>query len=204
MCPKGDDPVTVSQTYRSIKITTSAATGSLSGTVSINFLGYTTSFDADPSVTDGTACATAINNLDNVLSATCIQGATASGGAPYTIVFTAWPTFPMEDNIHSHTGNPDLTDFSCDISSMSGDTPACAITDMNTGTDDIIGNDVKSKPFRFELFRFSQNTSSVRGEGVANLALEHAFAMLVILVMRVRKQQVLSPQVTQLQAGSWM
>jgi hypothetical protein len=157
MCPKGDDPVTTGQTYRSIKITTSAATGALSGTVSINFLGYTTSFDADPSAADSNACTTAITNLDNVLSASCTKGAEANGGAPYTVVFTAWPTFPAEDNIHSHTGNPGLTDFSCDISAVSGDTPACVITDENTGTDDIIGEHFKDHTkikFRFVTIHF--------------------------------------------------
>jgi hypothetical protein len=46
--------------------------------------------------------------------------------------------------------------------------------------------------------------NSAREEVVANLALVHAYAMRVIQAMLAQKQQVLSPQVIQLQVGLWM
>eukprot|EP00937_MAST-01D_sp_MAST-1D-sp2_P003849 g3849.t1 len=129
MCPKGDDPLTTGQVNRAITITTSVASGSLTGTVKVTFNGLSTSFNADPSVTDAAACKAAFEALDNVKTVTCTKGSTANGGAPYTVSFTEWPVTPSENNLHSHDGNPPLQAFTCDISSMTGTTPACVVTD---------------------------------------------------------------------------
>jgi hypothetical protein len=105
--------------------------------VRVTFNGYTTSFDAAPGTTGSSECTTAFTALKNVLVASCTKGTTASGGAPYTITFTSWPEYPLENNLHSHSGNPALSSFTCDISSVTGTAPACAITSGNTATDDI-------------------------------------------------------------------
>ena len=143
MCPKGDDPETISQLNRKITVTTAATAGTLSGTVRVTFLGRTTSFNANPTSTTGTECATAFTALDNVQTATCTQDATANGGATYTVTFTAWPEYPEEDNWHYHTGNPPLTSFTCDSTYMASNdnsaTITCAITDANSATDSITG-----------------------------------------------------------------
>jgi hypothetical protein len=51
-----------------------------------------------------------------------------------SITFNSWPVFPMENNIWSHTGNPDLAAFTCDIWNLAttGGAPIrCDITDVN-------------------------------------------------------------------------
>lgn len=44
MCPKADDPVTTGQNYRRVMVNVGSQGTSLTGTVSITFNGYTTSF----------------------------------------------------------------------------------------------------------------------------------------------------------------
>jgi hypothetical protein len=137
MCPKGDDPETIGQTTRKIIVTTSVTAGTLTGTVKVSFAGYTASFDANPANTDSATCTTAFTALENVQTATCTKGATANGGAPYTISFDKFPDYPVQDNVHNHNGNPELTQFTCDMSSMTGTGKACAITDGNQAADSI-------------------------------------------------------------------
>merc|ERR1712167_477775 len=65
MCAKADDPLTINQNYRALRIGVSSADGSsLQGTVIFQFLGYTTSHSA--SHVSAVTCEGAWEALENV------------------------------------------------------------------------------------------------------------------------------------------
>ncbi|KAJ1448143.1 hypothetical protein M885DRAFT_450568, partial [Pelagophyceae sp. CCMP2097] len=131
MCAKADDPLTVNQGHRAIRVSLAAQDASaLSGTVRFTFLGYTTSHDA-ARITSG-ECAAAWEALANVEAVLCDSSAGAFGGAEYNISFIKWPLAPAENNFFSHTGNPPIGSWTCDVTSVSTETGAaveCNITD---------------------------------------------------------------------------
>ena len=131
MCAKADDPLTINQNFRALNIGVAAADGSgLQGLVIFHFLGYTTSHSA--SRVSGIVCEEAWEALDNVDDVDCLSEPFA-GGAIYNVTFKQWPIEPMENNFFSHTGNPGLTNFTCDVSgasSTSGAPVECNITNL--------------------------------------------------------------------------
>ena len=131
MCAKSDDPLTINQNFRALNIGVAAADGSgLQGLVVFHFLGYTTSHSA--SRVSGITCEEAWEALDNVDDVDCLSEPFA-GGAIYNVTFKQWPIEPMENNFFSHTGNPGLTNFTCDVSgasSTSGAPVECNITNL--------------------------------------------------------------------------
>jgi hypothetical protein len=55
----------------------------------------------------------------------------ATNGATYDITFTGWPEEPYENNVHVNDGNPPLSDFDCDASTISGVANAyCELKDV--------------------------------------------------------------------------
>ena len=80
MCPKADDPVSVNQEYRSIEISIGSTSNDMSGTVSITFNGYTTSFAADADIMTPNLCKEAFEKLDNVQEVICNATASTNGG----------------------------------------------------------------------------------------------------------------------------
>jgi len=75
--------------------------------------------------------------LANVGAVTCTKaGQDASLGANYTVTFSDFPITPHENNVFSHTGNPPLSAFGCDISELASVTgvtdPFCKIYDKVT------------------------------------------------------------------------
>ncbi|GMH52097.1 hypothetical protein TrRE_jg12444, partial [Triparma retinervis] len=122
ICPKGDDPMTSGQNYREITLETGATSGLLGGYFKFNFQGETVRFSANSSNWTSTQCDSDIESLPNVASVTCVRAAAnpARLSANYTIKFIAWPAIPHENNIYSHSGNPNLMDFSCDVSEVAG------------------------------------------------------------------------------------
>ena len=66
----------------------------------------------------------------------------------YDLSFLSWPSHPMENNFFSHTGNPKLTDFTCDISDVvvnGGSNNECILTD-------IVNSDVTGVCVRVVIF----------------------------------------------------
>lgn len=48
-----------------------------------------------------------------------------------TLTFTTFPIVPAENNIFFHTGNPDISAFTCDVSAVTPtDLVDCEITDV--------------------------------------------------------------------------
>ena len=66
MCPKGDDPATAGQVSRAITVTTSAASGTLGGTIAITFDGFTMSVDANAANVPAGTFETAFAAMDNI------------------------------------------------------------------------------------------------------------------------------------------
>ena len=129
MCPKGDDPVTVNQAYRQIRLEVVDAGGTFTGYLGINFqdstsfihLGYPSSsncesvMEADPKFAD----------------VTCEYSQVSTTTRRFDIAFVAWPTLPKENNLYFHNGNPASTDFLCDVS-RTDSTVECTFSDLVT------------------------------------------------------------------------
>ncbi|KAJ8604707.1 hypothetical protein CTAYLR_006542 [Chrysophaeum taylorii] len=115
-----------------------ADASNVSGTVNLAFLGYTTTFKAQPQ--SAAACEAAWEALDNVDDVEC--NATFDGYQPrklcrttaiYNVTFLKWPLQPKENNFFSHTGNPEISNFTCDVSKARSGTGAavhCNMTDL--------------------------------------------------------------------------
>jgi len=116
MCPKGDDPMTINQNNKKIKLVLYAddngATG-LSGSIIVGFQGQEVAFAADATAAQ---CESTWESLDNVDDVTCTRALTGGGAytAEYEVEFVAFPLFPSENNLHKHNGNPPIASFSCD------------------------------------------------------------------------------------------
>jgi hypothetical protein len=138
LCPKGDDPETTSQAYRSIRITTAnSASAAMSGTFQVFFLGYSLTFNADGSAESSASCVLFMKQLNNVQTVTCTQSSLSGStkGCIYTIVFTDWGDSPMQNNLFTHDGDPPLSDFTCSttLATASSGTISCTIADVAGG-----------------------------------------------------------------------
>ena len=133
MCPKGDDPVTVAQNNRQIEVSITnwgnSAT-SLSGVARFTFELYT--MELDMGNLNDASCTNAWNSLPNVKEASCnVTTYNTDMTRKMNVTFLDWPTFPKENNIYSHTGNPPLDHFWCDVSGMNNYADLhCNITDV--------------------------------------------------------------------------
>lgn len=133
MCPKTDDPVSINQSPRAVELTIESHNGgALSGDVVVFFNGYYAAFGADASSMSARKCEKAWESLENVEDVTCKMSTTAAG-AKYNVSFESWPVVPRENNLFSHTGNPPIESFTCDISAVSvagGGAMTCNMTDV--------------------------------------------------------------------------
>lgn len=106
MCPKGDDPLTTSVDFRTIQITQTSSTGSLSGELKFSFNGESFSFPAI-GWTDS-LCKAAFEELRNVDSVKCkilqhVNGRT--NNFDITVNFLSFPAPPYENNVFVNDGN---------------------------------------------------------------------------------------------------
>jgi hypothetical protein len=127
MCPKGDDPLTTGQQYRTIRIVTNMTDDSymsgaiLTGHYTLTFDGEQMQFSANASKTSAAVMERAFESLPNVLDAFVTRGPVSwLGGAAYTVQLRKFPELPHQNNIHSHSGNPPLSSFTCDVSRALG------------------------------------------------------------------------------------
>jgi hypothetical protein len=132
MCPKGDDPFTISSDYRSITIVTSATSGTLAGSFKFSFGDSYIYFPADATFWDSDDCTEALQAMSNIDVAECTRGApTARKGATYNIRLLEFPMFPVDNNIFFNDGNPPLNYFKCETYKVtSGTSPTCTISDV--------------------------------------------------------------------------
>jgi EGF-like domain len=133
MCPKGDDPLTESVDFRTIQISTSTTSGSLTGELKFIFNGQSFSF---PAAWTKSACEQAFEELTNIETVTCqvVQSALNPGyenNLDITVNFVKFPNNPYENNIIYNNGNPDLSSFGCDSTAAVGSGKQCVITDIS-------------------------------------------------------------------------
>jgi hypothetical protein len=138
LCPKGDDPETTGQAYRTITITTAnSGAAAMSGTFQVFFNGYSMTFNADGGQESGASCVAFVKQLNNVKTATCTQSTpdTTTKGCVYTIAFTDWGEDPMQNNLFHHDGDPPLSSFQCStrLATTSSGTITCAVADVAGG-----------------------------------------------------------------------
>lgn len=114
MCPKGDDPLTINQNYRALRINVIAGGYvPLAGKLGLTFLGATTFLELEylssQTCTDTLAFSGRFANLLCTVTA-------LNGNFEYRldVTFYSWPTYPKESNLYSNDGNPSRLDFYCD------------------------------------------------------------------------------------------
>ena len=127
MCPKGDDPMTINQNYRTIRLTVTKTSGSFSGSLGFEFQGTTSYLP----LTSPTAqnCAAALEASPQIGSVGCTVTYPSALTLQFTITFYSWPTNAKSNNLHYHDGNPLLREFLCDISRATSDI-SCAWGDV--------------------------------------------------------------------------
>lgn len=113
MCPKGDDPMTMDQSYRQIQMTVTRSTGgALHGTIGMIFQGKISYISlTNPSDTD---CMTGLTNSRSYGLVGCTYTNSSSHKYVFNIIFYSWPSYPTENNLYFHDGNPPIASFSCD------------------------------------------------------------------------------------------
>lgn len=139
MCPKGDDPKTLRQNKRAIKLTLDNSDGSeaLDGTYTIRFNGHETSdLSADGDTTTASVMKGALEALDPILSVYVDQSTpdATDKGSTYTIVLTFAPH--GQNNFHTFDGSVAIGAFTCNIANVSSTisgTPSCQFTDVDLG-----------------------------------------------------------------------
>jgi hypothetical protein len=140
MCPKGDDPLTINQNYRSILMRVQS-TGSydLEGRLGLTFMGKTISLTmSDTNTAQCTQEMAFQGHFGHVLCSVVQQDRLTFD---FTMTFYSWPTYPKTNNLYSHDGNPSKYDFYCDVSYVSGFT-TCQFTDLEASN--IQGKQVNS------------------------------------------------------------
>ena len=128
MCPKGDDPLTINQNFRSILMRVQS-TGSydLEGQMGLSFMGETVMLTLSNTYSSQCTEELAFHGNFGHLSCTVVQLDRLT--FEFTLVFYSWPTYPKTNNLFSHDGNPSKFDFYCDMTHVSGFT-TCAFTDI--------------------------------------------------------------------------
>ena len=132
MCPKGNNPRTINQFHRSINLWTGAAgSGRLTGNFVLDVAGHSVIFNADADNVPENCADSFTDLLSNVVESNCTRSGVdpSSGGAMYSITFLRFQPYPLQNNIHYHSGAPDLSQISCSTSGVtSANLPSCNIT----------------------------------------------------------------------------
>lgn len=135
LCAKGDDPITPSNGYRTIKII-SDVQQSAGGLLRFTFNGQSFFFPPDANKWRDAECKTSFESLPNVESVNCTSKRLNARRTEYTVAFIKFPVEPYENNIFTNNGNPPLSVFSCDTSMITGSRKvSCEVLDMITGDD---------------------------------------------------------------------
>lgn len=129
MCPKADDPITTNQNKYKFQLTLNSSS-TISGNLYIHFqddkilLPLTNSFS-------NTICETAFESSFKFKDVSCVYHYGSSKSRTITITVNSWPLYPQQNNIYTHNGIPDITDFTCDITFMTA-TVNCKFSSVST------------------------------------------------------------------------
>ena len=136
MCPKGDDPFTSSNGYRTLQIRTqsSISPSSLSGYYRFFFNGYSFLFAADLNELSPSDCKAAFEGMLTLGSVSCENIAVTSGGMNVTVKFLSFPTIPVENNVYTNDGTASSGFYFCDTSLVTGGEVTCEVTDVTSSS----------------------------------------------------------------------
>lgn len=138
LCPKGDDPLTPRTGYITLNITTWARFGVMTGGWFLFTLnGQSTSFPADASSWNSSACHSTFKSLRNLASVNCSRTALNHyGGGSYILKFSGFSSIPFENNLYSFDGSIPTLTYSCVGLAASAGSSAlvCDINDITPST----------------------------------------------------------------------
>lgn len=117
MCPKGDDPLTINQNFRTIQIDLDVDTTNILNThyITLVFQGKRVNIPLDSTSAE---CTTALSYHGKFGQVDCDVTETLILKT-FKIAFHSWPLLPRENNLYSHNGNPLLSEFSCEYETTS-------------------------------------------------------------------------------------
>lgn len=118
MCPKGDDPMTENQNYRSIQLSVSS-TSELRGILVLTFQDEPSFINLN--TRSSFQCEAAMEANPKFKDVSCELLEFDSSSVFYNITILEWPTYPSENNFYFHNGNPGDNEFLCDTTMTSGD-----------------------------------------------------------------------------------
>lgn len=141
MCPKGDDPLTKTDQFRTISITTSATDGDLNGYFTFRFDDNYFDFPGHGSNWTRYDCRNLFQSMENIHIASCTMGVVGTHGEiTVTVELREFPHRPVENNIYFHEGNPDITRFTCETDFVTGAAGVnCVVADVLADADLIPG-----------------------------------------------------------------
>lgn len=134
LCPKGDDPFTPHNAYRTITVDIKAQLWEplalVTGYLLLEFNGESVQFSPDPAVATASYCKTQFQSLRNVKAVDCSLAVRSTVHSTYTVKFKSFPLTPYENNIYNHRGNPALSSFACGIALLNSTAVACTLADV--------------------------------------------------------------------------
>jgi hypothetical protein len=128
MCAKGDDPVTIEQEYYRFLFKVDHGGHVPTGHVSLGLEGSSATISL--SYPSSTSCLASLQASGSFGYAACDYRSDVDF-MYFNVTVYSWPTYPRENNLYSHNGNPAETDFYCDTSRASG-VVGCSFTKIST------------------------------------------------------------------------
>jgi len=138
MCPKAYEPsqLPYKPNRRAVRLITGVVSGELAGKFGFAFSGSAVQFAADANSMNGEECTKILEQMSSFGQATCERESAADDGTgSYVITIDSFPLAPHENNIFSHTGNPPVSAFKCNMTetfNLGAISPYCSITDVET------------------------------------------------------------------------
>jgi hypothetical protein len=115
MCPKGDDPLTINQNYRRIRLRLSTRFGKIhSGDLGLQFQGTKVYIALVGS--SSSRCTAELSYRGKFGQVICSYTRTTNKLFFYDLTFVNWPVTPKDNNLYNNDGNPSIYDFYCDTS----------------------------------------------------------------------------------------
>lgn len=129
MCPKGDDPLTPSTGYKSIRIDITT-TKTASGNFRFAYYGQSFLIPAQIQAYGNEDCVHGFTSMQNIEQVSCNVTRHSTYSATYFVQFISFPLHPYEDNLYFHTGNPSMALLGCDPSAVTDRRVSCHLVDM--------------------------------------------------------------------------
>lgn len=116
MCPKNDDPLTLNQNYRRIRMSvTGDGDYGLNNDVGLQYNGMIVYLSVSASQTS-TECTKSLSHKGPFGEVKCEYEEINPLQRDFYLTFLSWPLHPRENNLFENDGNPAITEFRCDTS----------------------------------------------------------------------------------------